>query len=83
MGSTESTDDSRPLVEVFAANVRRLRTDKGLSAESLARRCGYTPEFIDSVEKAQAPELTIDELAVFAAALDVDGSDLVRRDGPR
>jgi transcriptional regulator with XRE-family HTH domain len=75
--------ESQPLVEVFAANVRRLRVKKGLSVASVARSCGYTPEFVDAVESARAPQVGIDELAVFADALDVDVTELVRRDDPR
>ncbi len=77
--TTNSSPESQPLNEVFAANVRRARTSKGLSVAELARTCGYTPEFVDAVEKGDAPQLGIDELATFASALDVDVTDLVRR----
>ena len=74
------TTNSLPLNDVFAANVRRVRMSKGLSVVALARSCGYTPEFVNAVEKGEAPQLGIDELATFATALDVDVTDLVRRD---
>jgi transcriptional regulator with XRE-family HTH domain len=81
MGSTTNSSPKRqPLNDVFAANVRRVRTSKGLSVAALARTCGYTPDFVNAVENAEAPQLSIDELATFATALDVDVTDLVRRD---
>ena len=83
VSTAKPSPEKQPLNEVFAANVQRVRTSKGLSVASVARSCGYTPEFIDAVEKGEATQLSIDELATFAAALDVDVTDLVRRDADR
>ena len=83
VSKTKSSPEKQPLNEVFAANVHRIRTTKGLSVASVARSCGYTPEFVDAVEKGAATQLSIDELATFASALDVDVTDLVRRDARR
>ena len=81
--TTNSSPESQSLNDVFAANVRRVRTSKGLSVAAVARSCGYTSEFVDAVESGEAPQLTIVELAAFATALDVDVTDLVRRDTHR
>lgn len=81
--TTNSSPESQSLNDVFAANVRRVRTSKGLSVAAVARSCGYTSEFVDAVESGEAPQLTIVELAAFATALDVDVTDLVRRDAHR
>jgi transcriptional regulator with XRE-family HTH domain len=84
MGSTKnSASESQSLIDVFAANVRRVRTSKGLSVAAVARSCGYTPEFVDAVETGRAPDVGIDELATFAAALGVDVTELVRSDEDR
>jgi transcriptional regulator with XRE-family HTH domain len=84
MASTRnSSPENQPLINVFAANLRRVRTKKGFSVATLARSCGYTPEFVDAVENGREPGVGIDELATFAAALNIDVTELVRRDAHR
>lgn len=73
-------DGSRPLTEVFGANVRRVRAQRELSVLALAQRCGFTIEFVDLIEKGQAPEIGLDEIVVLAKALGVEPGDLVSRD---
>lgn len=38
------------IVEVFGKNVRRLRTQKGLSQERFAERCGLHRTYISDIE---------------------------------
>jgi transcriptional regulator with XRE-family HTH domain len=70
----------KPLPEVFAANLRRIRERVGLSVEALAERCGFTVDFVDSVETGSAPGFGLDQVARFASALGVDPTELVSRD---
>jgi transcriptional regulator with XRE-family HTH domain len=72
----------KPLPEVFAANLRRVRERVGLSVAALAERCGFTVDFVDSVEKGVAPGFGLDQVARFASALGVDPAELVSRDAP-
>jgi transcriptional regulator with XRE-family HTH domain len=72
-------DDGLPLTEVFGANVRRVRVQRELSVLALAQRCGFSIEFVDLIEKGQAPEIGLDEIVVLAKALGVEPEDLVSR----
>lgn len=74
-------DRRRPLTEVFGANVRRVRARRELSVLALAHRCGFTIEFVDSIENGQASEIGLDEIVVLAEALGVEPGDLVSREG--
>lgn len=65
--------------KVMAANLRRIRTDKGLSQEELAFRCGVHRTYVSGVERGvRNPTITI--VAKIAAALDVPASALLRED---
>jgi transcriptional regulator with XRE-family HTH domain len=85
MGRPDSgpKDRYRPLTEVFAANVRRVRAQRELSVLALARRCGFTSEFVDLIEKGQASEIGLEEIVLLAEALGVEAADLVSRDATR
>ena len=69
----------RPLYEILAINIHRARTEGHLSVESLARKAGYPPEFVEKVEKGEIQSLTGEDVGVFAEAFGVDATDLVRR----
>lgn len=70
----------KPLPEVFAANLRRVRERVGLSVADLAARCGFPVEFVDSIERGIDPGFGVDQVARLATALGVDPSELVSRD---
>jgi transcriptional regulator with XRE-family HTH domain len=58
------------LRETVAANIRRIRKEKGISQEDLADRAGVYRNYVGMVERCEnAP--TIDLLEKFAEALDV------------
>jgi transcriptional regulator with XRE-family HTH domain len=65
------------LRKVFAANVRRLRKDAGLSQEAFADLCGLHRTYIGSIERAER-NVSIDNVARIAAALSVEGWELLR-----
>jgi len=66
------------LRETLAANVRRLRTAKGLSQEAFAEDCGLHRTQIGAVERAET-NLTIDNLERIADALGVQPQLLLAR----
>ncbi|WBB80211.1 helix-turn-helix transcriptional regulator [Micromonospora sp. WMMD882] len=49
--------DRRPTVELFAGELRRLRTDAGLSQEALGERIGYSASLVAAVEQCRRPPL--------------------------
>jgi transcriptional regulator with XRE-family HTH domain len=58
------------LRETVAANIRRIRKEKGISQEDLADRAGVNRNYVGMVERCEnAP--TIDLLEKFAEALGV------------
>lgn len=65
---------------ILARNMRRLRTDLGLSQENLADRCGLHRTYIGSVERAER-NVSIDNIVKIAAALNVTADALLRREG--
>jgi len=64
----------------FAANVRRTRTERGLTQERLAELAGLHRTYIGSIERAER-NVSIDNMARVARALKVplvtliDGAD--------
>jgi transcriptional regulator with XRE-family HTH domain len=65
--------DGRALV---AANLRRLRSKRGLSQEALADKAGIHRTYIGSVERAER-NVSIDNICRIAWALGVEPADLV------
>lgn len=61
---------------VFAAQVRRIRTERGLSQERLADLTGLHRTYVGSVERGER-NISIDNMERFAQALGVTVADLV------
>jgi transcriptional regulator with XRE-family HTH domain len=65
------------LREVFAANLRRLRHDKGISQENLAYEAGVNRTYLSRLEKAASyPGLEI--IGKLADVLDVEPAELLK-----
>ena len=62
----------------LAANVRRLRKEKGWSQEAFAERASLHRTYISQVERAKK-NVTISVLDRLAEALGVDPGELLRR----
>lgn len=60
----------------FAQNVRRFRTDAGISQEELAVRAGLHRTYISSVERAQR-NVSLENICALASALGCDPRDLL------
>ena len=67
MRSRQSGKSAR---RVFAANVRRLRDERGLSQEGLAERADLHRTYVGSVERGER-NVSIDNMEQIAAALGV------------
>jgi transcriptional regulator with XRE-family HTH domain len=68
--------------QVFAANLRRLRHDRGLSQEALAYEAGVNRSYLSKVEKgASYPGLEI--IGKLAAVLGVEPAELLRLPRPK
>lgn len=59
------------LIHIFATNVRKYRTEKGLSQEALADLAGLHRTYISAVERERR-NISIDNIENIAAALNVD-----------
>lgn len=62
--------------EVLAANLRRLRQDRGMSQEELAHAADIDRTYISSLERARYAA-SIDMLERLAAALGVEPANLL------
>ena len=63
-------------MHVFANNVRKYRTDKGLSQEALADLAGLHRTYISAIERERR-NISIDNIENIASALDVDAYQLL------
>ena len=73
MGARQSGKSAR---RVFAANVRRLRDERGLSQEGLAELADLHRTYIGSVERGER-NVSIDNMEQVAAALGVALRDML------
>lgn len=67
---------------VFAANVRRLRTERGLSQEALAEAAGVHRTYIGMLERGEK-NVTIYNIERIARALAISPSHLLATDGEK
>ncbi|TPL89735.1 helix-turn-helix transcriptional regulator [Mesorhizobium sp. B2-3-13] len=65
------------LKEVFAINLRQIRTSNGLTQEELAERAGLSARYIGSIERADV-SASVTVLGRIADALGVEPHLLVR-----
>ena len=65
---------------VFAANLRKLRTAKGISQEKLAELCGLHRTYVSSVERGER-NIAVDNMDRLAQALGVDLRELLKPNG--
>jgi transcriptional regulator with XRE-family HTH domain len=82
--SDESKDHEQAapdLAPVVGANLRRLRSDRGLSLEGLARLCGVSRAMLGQIELGQSAP-TINVLWKIARALDLPFSALLTASSP-
>lgn len=64
-------------LEIFAANLRRLREERGLSQEALAHAAGLNMTHVARIERGER-EPGIRTVAKLATALDVDLGPLMQ-----
>ena len=62
---------------ILAANIRRLRRERGWSQETLADRAGIHRTYLGSVERGER-NVAIDNICRIALALGVDPRELFR-----
>jgi len=63
--------------EIFAFNLKRLRTSAGLSQEELADRAGLHRTYISSIERAQR-NISLENIFVLAGALGAQPGELLK-----
>jgi transcriptional regulator with XRE-family HTH domain len=74
MGTNRNSTHARRLL---AANLRRIRTELGLSQEDFAEKLGFHRTYISSVERSQR-NVSIDNLDKMARALSLGAWELLR-----
>ncbi|WP_080402596.1 helix-turn-helix domain-containing protein [Burkholderia ubonensis] len=78
MTDSESKDIDPYLRRRLAEHVRRLRSERGISQESLSVQCGFHRTYVSQIERATT-NITLDNLQKLASGLEVDPSELVSR----
>ena len=64
----------------LAYNIRRARTDKGLSQEALADLCELHRTYVGSVERGER-NISVDNIEKIAIALNVKPAQLLQEEG--
>ena len=67
------------LIHIFATNVRKYRTEKGISQETLAELAGLHRTYISAVERERR-NISLDNIENIANALDIDAYLLLKKD---
>lgn len=67
--------------EIFAKNLKRIRSESGLSQEELAHRAGLHRTYISSIERGER-NVSLENIFALAEALKVSPADLVDPNGP-
>lgn len=67
------------LGKTVAANLRRLRTKRGLSQEALAHEAGINRNYVGMIERLKHSP-TIDMIERLAEVLEVDPAELLRKE---
>lgn len=62
--------------------LKKLREAAGLSQNDLARKTGYSPQFIQKIEQNKVKSLTLDAAARFCEALNCKPGDLLEEGEP-
>jgi transcriptional regulator with XRE-family HTH domain len=78
-GSEGAAGNPLYLQHLFAANVRIVRTAKGLSQEELAHRASIDRTYVSSVER-RLRNVSLQNVQRLALALDVDPRELLSPD---
>ena len=65
--------------EILAQNMRRYRSEKGMSQEELAAVCGLHRTYISDIERCER-NLSIDNIEKIALAFNVSVSDLLKEE---
>src|SRR6218665_380760 len=78
---SESTADGADLAPVVGRNLKRLRTERGLSLEKLSQSSGVSRAMLGQVELGQSAP-TINVLWKLARALGIPFSALIRTTAP-
>lgn len=71
----------RPIISIFAANLRWHRRSKGLSQEGLAALAGLDRTYVSSCERGLR-NVTIETLAGLGQALSIPPSTLIEESAP-
>jgi transcriptional regulator with XRE-family HTH domain len=66
------------LRQVFASNLRRLRSEKGLSQEELAHRADINRGYVSTLENCEA-YVGLEILGRIADILEVEAADLLKK----
>ncbi|MGV6809604.1 MAG: helix-turn-helix domain-containing protein [bacterium] len=62
---------STDITQTLSANIKRLRSEKRLSQEELADKCGLHRTYIGAVERGER-NVTLSSLELIASALEVN-----------
>ena len=65
--------------KVLSENMRKIRSELGLSQESLADTCGLHRTYISDVERCER-NISIDNIEKIAEALKIPVSDLLKKE---
>ena len=65
--------------KVLSENMRKIRSELGLSQESLADTCGLHRTYISDVERCER-NISIDNIEKIAEALKISVSDLLKKE---
>ena len=59
------------IIKMFGTNIRKYRTEKGISQEKLAEKCGLHRTYISDVERFQR-SISLENIQRIADALEIE-----------
>ena len=73
-------EQKKNIRQILASNLKRIRQEKNLTIEELAKITELSQSFISKVENCQKKRIYLSHIFIFSKALSINANDLLEED---